>query len=146
MFVSSVTERGAMPALVKTLVYNEARLRMISENVANIHTPGYRAKQLDAPAFQRALRKALDVRGGDPSRPLAVRVEGEVTTGDDGRLRVTPRVTPAENVLFHDGTNLSIEQQMADLAETGLMHDLATTLLRDRFESLREAIRGTVNG
>ena len=57
-----------MPALVKTLAYNEARLRMIAENVANIHTPGYRTKQLDVRGFQSSLRRALDARGGDASQ------------------------------------------------------------------------------
>ncbi len=144
MYLSSLTDRGATPALVKTLVYNQARLKMIAENVANIHTPGYRAKQLDVKAFQRALREALDARGSDLSRPLMVRVDGEVKTDRFGRLGVTPRERPVENALFHDGTNLSIDRQMADLAETGMMHELVANLLRGNFESLRKAIRGTV--
>ena len=144
MFVSSVTERGATPALVKTLVYNQARLKMIAENVANIHTPGYRAKRLDAKAFQRALREALDAHGGDPNKPFVVKVGGEVQTDRNGHLCITPTERPVENVLFHDGTNISLEREMADLAETGMTHELATALLRDRFESLHKAIRGTV--
>lgn len=144
MFLSSVTDRGAVPALVTTLVYNQARLKMIAENVANIHTPGYRTKQLNTQAFRQALREALDARGDDPSRPLVVNAGDEVQTDRQGRLRVRPTEKPAENVLFHDGTNISIERQMTDLAETGVTHELATTLLRDRFEGLRKAIRGTV--
>ena len=144
MFLSSVTDRGAMPALVTTLVYNQARLKMIAENVANIHTPGYRTKQLDTQAFRQALREALDARGDDPSRAFAVSAGDEVQTDRHGRLRVRPTEKPAENILFHDGTNMSIERQMTDLAETGMTHDLATTLLRGRFEGLRKAIRGSV--
>lgn len=144
MFLSSVTEYGATPALVKTLSFTEARVKMLAENVANAQTPGYRAKQLDAIGFQRALRKALDARGGDPGKPLIVENGREVTTGADGRLRVSPTEQPVESILFHDGTNVSIERQMADLAETGMVHDLAIALLRDRFEGLRKAIRGVV--
>ena len=65
VFLSNVTDGGATPALVKTLVFNEARLKMIAENVANLQTPGYRAKQLDPKAFQHALREALVTRGDD---------------------------------------------------------------------------------
>lgn len=144
MFISTMTDRGAMPALVKTLAYNEARLRMIAENVANIHTPGYRAKQLDVKAFQSSLRHALDARGGDARKPLVVKVGREVSTGRDGYLKVEPSQKPVDNVLHHDGTNLSIEREMADLAETGMAHNLAMTLLRGRFDELRTAIRGTV--
>ncbi len=139
-----MTDRGATPALAKALVYNQARLKMIAENVANIHTPGYRAKHLDAGAFQGALRKALNARMEDQSKPFAVNVGREVRTDRHGDLHVTPTEKPVENILFHDKTNLSIERQMADLAETGMMHEMATALLRRNFERLREAIRGTV--
>lgn len=126
------------------LTFNESRLRMLSENIANVHTPGYRAKQLDVRGFQRALREALDARGGDPRKPFVVKGGNEVRTMEDGRLRVTPSRYPVRNLLFHDNTNLSLEQQMSDLAKTGMMHELVTSLLRGRYEGLRKAIRGTV--
>ena len=132
-----------MPALVKTLAFNQARLKMIAENVANSETPGYRAKQLDVKAFQQALREALETRQGNLRRPLTVRSGREVTTDEHGVLTVTPSERPVENVLFHDGTNMSIERQMADLAETGMTQELVAALLRGRFEGLRKAIRGT---
>ncbi len=142
MFISNVMDRGATPALVKTLAYNEARLKMIAENVANSETPGYKTKRLDAGAFQRAIRKALDERGSDPNRPFRVDTGGEVETDQYGYLQVTPSLKPVENILFHDGTNMSIERQMADLAETGVTHEVVTALLRGRVEGLRKAIRG----
>ena len=119
-------------------------MKLIAENVANLQTPGYRAKQLDPKAFQRALGEAMVTRGEDSQRPLLVKSGREVTTDARGNLHVTPTEKPVENVLFHDGTNLSIEREMADLAETGLTHELATALLRDRMQGLRKAIRGTV--
>lgn len=144
MYVTSITERGSMPALVQTMSFNEARLRVIAENVANGGTVGYRARQLDAKGFQKALRRALDDRGGNPARPLVLRDNGQVATDAQGRLKVTPTEAPAENVLFHDGTNLSIERQMSDLAETQLSHQTAGVLLKDKFDGLRKAIRGQV--
>jgi len=144
MFLTSITEQGATPALVKSLAFGEARLKMIAENVANADTPGYRAKQLDAAAFRSSLREALEARRGDSTAPFVVKSGSEVRTDAQGILHVTPSEKPVENVLFHDGTNVSIERQMADLAEMGLMHDLATRLLQSRMEGLRRAIRGTV--
>ena len=141
--LSSITERGAAPALVKTLAFTGARLKVIAENVANAHTPGYRARHLNVRGFQAALGKALAERK-HPAQPLVVESGRQVRTGDDGRLRIMPEEQPVENVLFHDQTNLSIERQMADLAETGMTHELASTLLRASYESLRKAIRGTV--
>jgi flagellar basal-body rod protein FlgB len=144
MFISNITERGATPALINTLAFSEARLKMIAENVANATTPGYRAKQLDPRAFQAAMREALDARGGDPNRAFVIKDNGQVRTGKYGLLQVTPTERPVDNILFHDGTNLSIEREMADLAETGMTHELMATLLRGSFDGLRKAIRGVV--
>ncbi len=144
VFLSSITDRGATPALVKTLAYSQAKLSVIAENVANIHTPGYRAKQLDDGAFRAALRKAFDTRGRGGNRQFTVEVGREVRTDEQGYLAVTPSERPVEHTLHHDGTNLSIEREMADLARIGMWHDLATSLLRDRTDRLRKAIRGQV--
>lgn len=144
MYLSSITEGGLTSALISSMSYNESRLKMISENVANIGTVGYRAKQLDTTSFQQSLRTAIDAKKTDPQEPFNVEVNGEVSTDQFGQLHVTPSRTPVENILFHDGTNMSIERQMADLAETGLMHETVATLLRGNFDGLRKAIRGRV--
>jgi flagellar basal-body rod protein FlgB len=144
MFISSVTDRGPVPALVKTLAFNEARLRVIAENVANYDTPGYKAKRLDAKAFQKALRRALAERGDDPRKPLVIADTDQLSTGPDGMLRARPGDQPVENVLFHDRTNVSIERQMADLAETNVVYEQATSLLQNKYNGLRRAIRGRV--
>ncbi len=142
--IDRVGNSGAMPALVKTMVFNQARLNVIAENVANATTPGYKAKQLDARKFQNALRGALDHQKDNPGQPFVVEAGSEVKTDDAGYLQVTPSVEPVDNILFHDGTNLSLEQEMSDLAETGMMQQLATTLLTGYYDAYRKAIRGTV--
>lgn len=140
----NLTNSGVISALTTTLSFNETRLQMLANNVANVETPGFRTKTLDQAEFQSALRKALEKHDADPTRPLSVNSGKEVRTAPDGRLLVTPSDQPVENLLFHDGTNQSIERQMSELAKTGMTHDLATGLLRGKFQSLQKAIRGTV--
>jgi flagellar basal-body rod protein FlgB len=142
MFISSLTERGAGPALVHMWSYTQARHKMIAENVANWGNPNYKTKQLDAGAFQQALGQALDARGRNPAEPLVLPRTDEFHTDEQGRLGVTPTQQPVENILFHDGTNMFLERQMADLAENAMMHEAVTTLLQGRFTGLRKAIRG----
>ena len=142
MFISSLTERGSMPALIHLLSYTEQRHRMIAENVANWHTPGYKTKQLDPKAFQQALRRALDAKGSDPNKPFVVRNTRQFGTAKGGYLRVTPSEKPVDNVLFHDRTNASIERMMTNLADNAMVHEAATTLLKGNFDGLRKAIRG----
>ena len=76
--------------------------------------------------------------------PLVVKQGSEVQQDEQGYLKVTPSETPVQNVLFHDGTNMSLEQEMAELARIGMSHELYTSLLQGRYEGLRKAIRGSM--
>ncbi len=143
MFLSDLTNGGATPALVSTMSFNEARMGVIANNIANASTPGYRAKQLDTRAFQVSLRDALERRSGR-SDPFVLEGNRQVQTWRDGSLKVTPTDRPVDNILFHDGTNVSIEREMADLAETQMSHEFAATILRGYFDGLRKAIRGSL--
>lgn len=141
MFVSDVTAGGAFPLLEKMLAFTEARNRMLAENIANITTPGYRTKQLDASKFQRALRDAADRQvadGGD----FQLAATDEFRTNGLGHLTVTPSDEPVENLLFHDGTNARIERQMATLAENAMMHQMVAETLKGYYDGTEKAIRG----
>ncbi|MCB9851327.1 MAG: flagellar basal body rod protein FlgB [Phycisphaerales bacterium] len=139
----NLMNRGATPALQAAWSYTQARHRMIAENVANMSTPNYKAKHLDLGEFQQTLAKALKNRGSDPNK--ALELDGkQVKTRDDGSLDITPATKPGENVLFHDGTNMSIEREMSDLAQNAMLHEVTTTLLKGRFDGLRKAIAGRV--
>jgi len=136
-----MTDGGPIPLLERTLAFAEARQRMLATNIANLTTPGYRAKQLDMAAFQNALREAARKRSdGDGS--FALGSTREFRVDDLGLLQVTPRETPAENLLFQDGTNASIERQMAQLAENAMLNQVSAELLKGYYDGLGKAIRG----
>ncbi|MFQ5489583.1 MAG: flagellar basal body rod protein FlgB [Phycisphaerae bacterium] len=141
MFISTLTNGGATPALVATMAYTQMRHGVIAENVANWGNPNYKTKRLDAGRFQKSLADALS-RHQNRAEPFDLAGTDQFHQDDDGLLRVTPTTLPAENVLFHDGTNLSIERQMADLAENAMMHEMASTVLQGYFDGTRKAIRG----
>ncbi len=144
MWFPAVFKGGGVPALEKMLAFTQARHRVLTENVANIDTPGYVTRQLDPKAFQQALRRAIDAaRPSDPA-DLRLAATDQFHQREDGHLVITPTTEPAENVLFHDGTNSRIERQMAMLAENAMMHQAVTELLRGRYDSMISAIRGTV--
>ncbi len=144
MLISGVANNGTIPALDGMLTFLSARLEMIAENVANADTPDYRTKQLDARAFQQEMGKAMQARRERPGTPLEIRGTRQFRQDAAGRLIVTPTQRPAENILFHDGSDLSIERQMADLAETQMMHQAMVELLRGKYEALKTAIRGRI--
>jgi flagellar basal-body rod protein FlgB len=143
VFTADLTHSGAIPLLEKTLAFAEARHRMLATNIANLTTPGYRARQLDAGAFQAALRKAAD-RRRETGGPLVMESGGEFEVDPGGRLRVTPSEEPVENLLFHDGTNARIERQMSMLAENAMLNQVAVEMLKSAYDGLAKAIRGRV--
>jgi len=141
VFLQSVTSGGPFPMLEKTLAFTESRNRVLAENIANITTPGYRAKRLDIGKFQAALRDATD-RRAESGGTWSLEATDEFRTDALGHLETTPSREPVENLLFHDGTNARIERQMADLAENTMMHQAATELLKNYYNGMRKAIRG----
>lgn len=122
--------------------FSEARQRVLAENLANIDTPGYQTRRLDLPTFQRALREAVDQADADCTSTLKLRDTAQLRVGPDGRLEFRPVLEPAQNVLFHDGTNARLERLMSDVNENALSYELATSALRSRFDGLMRAIRG----
>ncbi|MFO0974420.1 MAG: flagellar basal body rod protein FlgB [Phycisphaerae bacterium] len=144
MFVDELTQRGPMPLLERTLSFLEQRQRVLAENIANVDTPGYRARQLDPKAFQAALRSAADERQrrGTPALHLAGTKQFHETP--TGRLVVTPTLEPLDNLLFQDGTNARIEREMSRLAENGMTHRLVVELIRGQIGDLMKAISGRV--
>lgn len=143
-FIDSLTTRGAMPALEATLQFTHARHKVIAGNVANATTPGYRARRLEVDDFHRVLGRAMDDRGPLAMGPLKFGGSKSVRADSDGRLRFAPTTRPARNALFYDGTNVSIEREMSDMAANAMLHEVTTNLLRGRYDGLQKAIRGQV--
>lgn len=140
----NLMNRGAMPALTATWSFTQARHNVIAENVANMSTPGYKARRLDLGEFQSSLAEALERRRQNPSAAFVMSGSNQVATDDAGRLVVHPASKPGAEAVFHDGTNLSIEREMSELARNGMLHEMTTSLLRGRFDGLRKAIAGRV--
>jgi flagellar basal-body rod protein FlgB len=144
MWIEQLTNSSITHALELTARFAEERHRVLAENVANIDTPDYHTKRLDRGAFQATLRDAFDQAQADGSKRLELRGEAQVSTTPDGGLAVKPVTTPADNVLFHDGRNASLETLMTDVQKNALDYSLVTRLLNKRFDGLMSAIRGRV--
>ena len=131
-------------ALELAAQFAEQRQKVLAENLANIDTPNYHSQRLDPAAFQASLRKALEGVEQTGARRLVLRDNAQFSTGPDGQIQARPAREPAPNVLFHDGTNARLEEVLGDVAKNSLSYDLATSLLRGRYEGLMRAIRGRV--
>ena len=120
-----------LPALGRTLAFTEKRHEVLAGNLANLDTPGYRVRDLDVDGFQQTL--ADSIRRGEPAATMT----GEPRTRDDARLG--PRSTD-EAIIYHDGSDVSMERQVTEVAKNQHLHSLAVTTMRSQFELLRSAI------
>ena len=106
-------------------------------NIANIDTPGYRAKALE---FRRAFEAAL----GDDATGMARTVAGHM--GGAG-LSVAASLDEVTGLpIRNDGNNVSIDREMLALASASGRYNAAVTLLRRDFALLRYAISGGRSG
>jgi flagellar basal-body rod protein FlgB len=108
---------------ILTQVMNAASLRhqVISQNIANVNTPGYHRLEV---SFEDEMAKALRHTGGGPP-PV---VKPQVHVGD-GPERV-------------DGNTVDIDREMGDLARNALLFEAAAQIVTSRISSYRAAIAG----
>ena len=141
MLIESIGNSGSLPVLEKLAAFTEARHKVLLTNVANLGTPGYRPRDVDLDGFQRAMAEAID-------RREHVNAQVDIRSGDTwrvnarGAMEVGSAEVGPQNVLFHDGTNASVEQQMNELAKNALLHQTAIELMRQRFGLIKRAIQG----
>ena len=96
-----------------------ARQRAISDDIANVNTPHFRARTV---AFEGDLKQAL----GNGSDPLAVQPKTIVSTAPGGLT----------------DTNVNLADETVAAVNTQLAYELALRATGDRFSLYRSAVRG----
>ena len=96
-----------------------ARQRAISDDIANVNTPNFRARSV---SFETDLRRAL----ADGDDPMAVTPSVDFSTEPGGLT----------------GNNVDLDAETTAGVDTQLRYELALRAVGDRFSLLRSAIRG----
>lgn len=97
------------------------RHRVIANNIANVNTPGFRRSDVE---FGDELERVLRDKG----------LKGVA----DVRARITQ---PNETAFRNDGNNVSIDTEMAALAETTMFYQVYAQLLARKFRQIHEIIK-----
>lgn len=117
----------SMSLLSKNLDGLWARQQAISDNLANVETPGYKSKSV---SFEDQLQAQLQ----DDSRSKQDMIQGIQS--------VDPATTVSEGTLRADGSNVDVEKENINLARTQLDYAFSLQGLTDQFARLRIAISG----
>jgi flagellar basal-body rod protein FlgB len=112
------------------------RNQVISDNVANVDTPGFKASKV---AFEDALKDALD----DNVLKGKVTNIKHIPIGTSSVGNVQPQVLQSQNTSMRmDGNNVDIDLEMADLAKTTIAYNAVIQKMTKEFQMLRSAING----
>jgi len=111
------------------------RTELIADNLANVDTPGYKARDLD-------FRSALATAGGaDAPVKLATTNAGHIgadpSTALDSSLKYRVPLAPAL-----DGNTVDAQQEQAAFADNTVRYQATLSFLSARFRGLMTAITG----
>lgn len=110
------------------------RQRLISENIANASTPGYRPRDLDTSGFERML--ASQSNGGQLQ--MARTSAAHMTPSGSTQVRVVQNDDSETTI---DGNAVVLEEQMARASETRMQFETGIALYQKGLELLRLATR-----
>jgi len=118
----------------KVLDLQLQRQNVVTSNMANIKTPGYRARKL---LFEEDLQAALglDARGkmSRTNRKHMPAVFDPNGFGPQLEKAFKPRIVHGED-------RVDLDKEMSTMAKTNLHYSALTTVIRSRFEGLRQII------
>jgi len=132
--LSTLFNNTTIPALGQVLNFAQARHTVLTGNIANVNTPGYRLRDLSQTEFQERLKEAITASrtAGEPVSPGQILGER-----GDPMQRVSASL---ENIIYHDDTNIDLEKQVAEMTKNHLLHNFALTVMTDQFQLLQTAI------
>ena len=120
---TSMIDSPELHALGKFLDVSAFRTGLITSNMANIDTPGYRARDIN---FREELERAEGPMQLADFSPVAREVRG---------LAARP-----------DGNDVSLDREGLLLAETQLRFQIGVQVLKTEFHEIQSAINGGTNG
>ena len=117
------------------------RQQAISNNIANVDTPGFKGTDV---AFETELKRAMSgaVTGKGNGLAMATTDAGHLS-GRSGAasFAVTPQEVAAPgSQLRNDGNNVDVDREMARLAETSLSYNALVEAMNLKLSMLRSAI------
>lgn len=121
-----VGDSNAMYILQKTMDYSWLKMQLINTNIANVSTPGYKAKRLE---FEDEFRRAL-VKGDPEQKVRHVMSRPFKVTNDT-----------SESVRM-DGNNVQIDVEHVEMARNQYLYESLVRQMNSEFNKLKTAIGG----
>lgn len=126
---------ATIKALAASIKMREMRQEVITSNIANADTPGYKTKRL---GFEEALARALDVDG---EQSLNTSDDGHFDVGSGGFANLQPEIYEDPNgVVSADGNTVDRDHEMSQMAKNKILYDASVQLLNKKLGLMKYAI------
>jgi len=136
-------ESESIPVLANALNFAAERNKVIANNIANIDTPGFHARDLRVDEFKKMLGRAIDDR--EARHPFEFRMRRTPHIAVKGGSPVfEPYSIKSDGVRRHDRNNVIIEREMSKLAKNAMYAKISQQFLVKKFRQLETAISGRV--
>jgi flagellar basal-body rod protein FlgB len=130
--IDGLFQSTTLPALEEVAKFSQRRHEVLAGNVANLDTPGYRARDLSVSEFERSLAASIERQVHGPAASESV---SPGATGPDAEPH-----RAMEHLVYHDGSDINLERQVTEISKNQSMHNLAIALMRSQFSTLKAAI------
>ena len=122
--------------LEKALNAASLRQQVISNNIANVNTAGYKGQTVN---FEGHLREAMDAEAGAEENPVAGAVDQEFATGDAGGWT---KASLKPTVESQDG-KLNVNNEMSSLAKNQIMYNALATKISGVYGALKWVVENS---
>ena len=120
-----------------TIGARSARAEVLSANIANADTPGYKAKDLD---FSAALQQAQS--GIESGFSLATSNERHIASTLSSGLTSSVKYRNPDQPDTGDGNSVDVQRERSAFLENGLEYQASLEFLNSRISGLLKAIKG----
>lgn len=135
MLIDKILFSDKIPKLMKkSLDFISMRHLLITSNVSNVDTPGYKAHDIN---FQKQLKDAL---GSSGSLSMVATDHNHFGPGAKTIANLSPEPFEEKDAARSDGNNVDMDKEMGKLAENQILYNAITQLMMKRGSTVRSAV------
>lgn len=124
---------NTISTLENSLNYSSTKQKVIAENIANVDTPNFKAKNV---SFKSTMQIALD-QTAEAKKTSTRHLDFKGITMSNIAI-TTDRTTSYHN----NGNNVDMDKEMSDLAANQIYYNALIDRISGKFQSLQSVIRG----
>lgn len=122
---------NTIQSIEKAITFSTTKQKVISNNIANVDTPNYKAQEV---RFNQTL-------GNEMQKLQALKTDHQHV--DFGTSSSSYRIMSRNNTSYQqNGNNVDIDQEMTELAKNQIQYNALIDRLSSKFNSLKTVIKG----